>query len=293
MGGAFSSNTIKDGVDVIANVLVESTQTCQTTNNQEIDVNITATNGGTVRVEKLTIGQLVSTNIACTQTNDVQSSIDNSLDQVISQVASATAQAFSIPGNSAFARNNTKLWTQIATTIKESFNQTCNQHLVQKETVNFTANDGTIITGPLDFNQNVDSMITCIQNNSSVTDIKNQIQQNLSQSATSKIESILGPILAVLIVFGIIIAVVIFLPGTKTTTSSGSETTTGKTTGSDGTTTTTTQKKGGVLKRMVIAEAMGPIAILIGVFFIILVGFIFYLILAFWRKWWPFRPKPT
>src|SRR5665809_111615 len=79
-----------------------------------------------------------------------------------------------------YNKQYTKLWTNLAVTIKNVYIQTCRFKLTQGETFMFTAEGGsTINVSTINSNKRIDALTQCIQNNKSVTQIKNLIIQNI------------------------------------------------------------------------------------------------------------------
>ena len=211
MSSAYSSNTVEDGVRISINVLNEATQQCQTQVLESLSLDITGNKGGSINIGDIDWSQVIDMNINCTQTSTSQSSIDNSLQQTISQVAKAVAQAFSIPGNSAQSQNNTDLWTEIGTSIKNVYNQKCKNLLETTGDVRIVNNTNEDVTfASLNFNQQIDGMVNCIQTDSTVSDVKNKIVQNIEQKAESIIESLLGPLFTILLIIIVVIGVILF-----------------------------------------------------------------------------------
>ena len=211
MSSAYSSNTVDDGVKIAINVLNEATQMCQTQVLESQDLSISDNRGGSVNIGEINWSEVINMDISCTQSSTSQNSIDNSLQQTISQIAKAVGQAFSLTGNSASSQNNTKLWTDIGVTIKNVYNQKCKDILETSQGVSIKNNVNEEVTiASLNFSEQIDGMTQCIQNDESVSNVKNQIKQNIEQKAESIIESLLGPLFAILLIIIVIIAVILF-----------------------------------------------------------------------------------
>ena len=218
MSSSYASNTVDDGVKITTDILNSATQNCQTQVLQSQDISIEGNKGVTINLGDINWSQVISLDQACTQTSTTQNSIDNSLKQTISQIAKAVGQAFSMPGNSAQSQNNTKLWTEIGTTIKNVYNQKCKALLTQQQTVSIRDNTNSrIIIGDLDWEQSTDAMQKCIQDDESVTDVKNKIVQNIEQKATSIIEGLLSGLFTIILII-IVIVGAILLGGEKAIT---------------------------------------------------------------------------
>ena len=211
MGTTLSKNTVEDGVNISVNVLNQANQICQTQYLESQELTVINTGSGTVTVGPVDWSEVVTLNLACTQTSTAKNSINNSLQQTISQIAKSIEQSFELPHGSIKAQNNTKLWTDLGTTIQNVYDQTCKATLTQNQAASFTnKGSGDIIVGNLNWSEAVNSMITCIQNDASVTAIKNKIVQNISQEAVSEVESIFGPLIAIIVIIIIIIGFFMF-----------------------------------------------------------------------------------
>lgn len=211
MSSSYSSNTIDDGVGISVNVLNESTQNCQTQVYESQDLVIEGNTGTTINIGDINWSEVITMDLNCTQTSTTQTSIDNSLQQTISQVAKSVAQAFGLPGNSAKAQNNTKLWTQMGIAIKNVYNQTCKSRLDTSQGISIKNNaNSTVTIASLNFSEQINSMVNCVQNDSSVSDVKNKIIQNLEQEATAVVQGFLGPLIIIVIIIIAVIAIVFF-----------------------------------------------------------------------------------
>lgn len=210
MSSSYASNTVNDGVEISVNVLNEATQNCQTQVLESQDIVIKDIKNSTVNIGDINWSEVITLNDKCTQNSTTQTSISNSLEQTISQISKAVGQAFSIPGNTAQSSNNTKLWTDIGTTIQNVYNQKCKQLLIEQQT--FILEDVTnsrIDIANINWSESTNAMIACVQTDESVTSVKNKIVQNIEQKATAVIESLLSGLFTIILIIIVIVGVII------------------------------------------------------------------------------------
>ena len=146
---------------------------------------------------------------SCLQSDTFQNSVSQSTLQKAEQLAESIAQQFQLSTSAAI--NLTKLATDLAVTVSNSFTQNCyaNTDQTQLQFINNTGPNGT--TGGFvynNWNQYSQLALDCIQQDQAVNVIQQQIQQAVQQSATATVESslavILGIIFAIFAVIGII-----------------------------------------------------------------------------------------
>ena len=211
MSSAYASNTVEDATNILIRVAVDATQNCQTQISQDQILNVVAKDGSTINLNDVTVTQIISTDMGCISTTTTQNNISNSLKQAVSQLSKAITQAFAITPSSSIAENVTKLLTNLSTEIQISFNQTCKNVIAQNQIVNIKAINGSKINAyDLNFNQTIDDVIDCVQNNTSVNSVKNQLIQQIEQKAEAIVQSILGPLFAILLIILIVIGFIIF-----------------------------------------------------------------------------------
>lgn len=210
MSSAYSSNTIDDAISVMVNVMTTATQKCQTQVFESQSLEFKDLKGVTIDIGTINFSEVVSMDIDCTQTDDVQNSIDASVQQTIDQIAKAIGQALSIPGNSATSKNVQKLLVDMGINIKNAFNTTCKNTLDTSQ--GFTiedSSDSKFTIASITWDENIDANVQCIQKVQAVNDVKVSLQQQIEQKAESKIESILGPLFMIILIIVVIIAVLL------------------------------------------------------------------------------------
>jgi hypothetical protein len=208
MGVAFASNVVNESTEVLTTVVTNTAQACNITQDQvQKNKACKITTPGNLNVNQSnTENSFIS--ITCTQTNAVQNSISSSINETVQQVAKATQGALGI--GVAGAADLTNLYTELATTIVNSFNQGCagGQEQSQDNTICKASGANVYVNQT---NQEFESAtVNCVQNNSAVNNVKNRVVTALSQAASATVEGILGPLIFILILVTIIV-IAIFL----------------------------------------------------------------------------------
>nr|QBK90613.1 MAG: lipid membrane protein [Pithovirus LCPAC104] len=211
MGNAFSTNTVNDVVDILVNIVISATQNCQTTISQNQVLNISGNTGVTIDLGKIDWSQVINYNLSCISQVDTQTNIDQNLQEEIDQISSSINQAFNLSGTTE-ADNILNILTKLSDQIKISFNQTCKNIFQQDQVFNITGNNDSQIKTTLNFNQSVDGALQCIQEDSAVQQIKEELRQQIAQKSSVEVESLLAGFITFMIIIGIVIAFFIFRP---------------------------------------------------------------------------------
>ncbi len=257
MGSVYSKNTVNDVVNLLTNVVIDATQGCQSSISQDQVINISGNNNVKINLGKIDWSQVVNYNTTCSSMVSTQNTIDDNLKQEVKEITKALNQNLNLNPGSTEAENVANLVTTLSVQIKESFNQTCQNVISQDQVINISGNRNSQITASLDWNQTTDGVFKCIQEDSAVNNIKEQLEQQIRQKADVEVANALGPIIIVILIVTIIIAYFIFKGYTDTLKSQG---------------------------------LLIGIAVII---VIVIVVIIIYLVLARWQKWWPFRKQTT
>ena len=209
MGSTYSKNAVNAAINVISNVAISATNTCQTVYSQEQGFSVCANNSN-VDIGNISFNEAIYTNIDCLNDPTVLTTINNDVSQTISQVATAISQAFQLPTGGTDAQNVANATVDIANSVVEAFNQTCNVTLTQNQNVSICGSNNTVIVGDVNFNETIDSTVSCIQKVLSENGVTNKVSQAVSQTATAKVDSILGAILMILIIIVVMVILVMF-----------------------------------------------------------------------------------
>jgi hypothetical protein len=208
MSGSYATNTVKEVTNVMTKIAFNATQICQAdvTDNQ----NITITNSGNINIGSIVGKQIIITNIKCAQSDTVQNQINNDISETSSQIANAITQALSITPSESQANNVGTIITNLGTQISETFTQKCVLNLQNNQTLDIQNNAGAnLVIGSIDFEQDVNNVIQCIQQDSAVNDLATQLKVAISQSATAKEDSLIGALVFILLILLVVVIVLI------------------------------------------------------------------------------------
>lgn len=211
MSNALASNTAEASVSAMVSVINSSVLNCNNTSYQSQDFTLKAGDGSDVNVT-LDWNQAVSLDNACVQTSVNDTSIENDIDQAISQISTAIEQQFGALTASE-ADNAVKAVINLGVTVQNSYTTTCNQSVFQQQALDMEIGNRSVATVYANWDQTAQSMINCVQNDSSVTNAKDAITQDLSQAAKAVIENFLLPFLIAGVIIIVIFIVLIFLVG--------------------------------------------------------------------------------
>lgn len=212
MGGAYAKNTIDEAAKIMTSVAIEASQSCQSVVTQSQGLTIVAQKGAHVTIGPTAFSQVVSLNTQCLTEDTAQTDITSELDQAATQIAKAISQNFNLPGGGSTAENTAKLLAELSNEINVSFTQTCANIVNQAQNVNIVASDTgtTVAVATLDFDQEVDAIINCVQNTSNVSQVKNTLTQTLTQEATAIVENAAGLIIFIVAIVLVFLGFVIY-----------------------------------------------------------------------------------
>lgn len=210
MGGQSSKNEIDSFISSVINVVTSSSQQCATFGNQIQGIVIKGVVGN-INISNLDWSQWASVNVKCAQQTAVDNKAEQKITELIQQTAKTISQALDFNPGSADAKNITRLTTQLATSIVNTFKQTCATQFNQKQYIKISDAKGNINLNMFNWQQGIDDVTQCIQNSKAVNSAKNTLSQKTTQTASS----IRKNILSFLGNFGfliIILLIVIVLP---------------------------------------------------------------------------------
>lgn len=215
MGGLFSSsianNYASEMVQSMINVSNSATQTCQIANSQIQNASISGVSGGSVTVNADWKNQLVL-NYECLQSTKFSNQLGQTINQEAKQLAKAINQQFAL--GEAEASNTVKLSAQLGITVSNAFTQECLAYNSQIQNISYGTATNTTAVLNLNWENYNASSFKCVMQNQSVTNVTQQISQEISQSATATIENwlagIIGAIAAVIGAIALIIFAAIF-----------------------------------------------------------------------------------
>jgi hypothetical protein len=140
-----------------------------------------------VNLEDIKMRQIVSLDGNCASSNKVDTDISNNMDAAMQQQAESVSQAFQL--TSAEAENITNITQNLSTAVSTSFNQQCATVLDNTQNIACSNSTGVFIK-KVDFDQNIQATVACIQANEAVTKLTNELSTAVSQTASAKTEGL-------------------------------------------------------------------------------------------------------
>lgn len=208
MGSSYSSNVAKSTISVMNKVINNAMNTCKTTIKQNQVANIHNNTGGTINLN-INWKQIAWLDMKCIASNTFSNTIDNQLSQEAKQVANAVVQQFSL-FEFADASNYVEMTMQASNTVKNTFNNSCITDVLQNQAFNYSDNNGTYLTGTLNWTQTTQDVSQCIFKNQAINNIVNDMSQTVNQSATAKQENFLAAIISAILLVIIVVAIILF-----------------------------------------------------------------------------------
>lgn len=212
MGAKSSKNEVESITKSFLDVVTSVTQECTQPVNQSQVLNVRGNRGSIIDIGNIDWSQAVTLDLQCFTSAKTTNDITNAIDQQAQQLANTTTTALNFNIGSVESENVTRYITDLGTSISNAYKQNCSNAVSQAQLADITDNTGSVIrTGDLSWNQTASSIANCIQNVDTVNTAKNNLEQSIAQSATTKVNWLgIGGIIA-LIVIVLIIGVVIFL----------------------------------------------------------------------------------
>lgn len=207
MGNIHATNTLNSVISNSVTILNQSTETCRTTLQQEIDININKCS--TVNIIGINFNQSGSISTKCAESNSAKNNVKSEIDSEFKQAATAINQALSLNPGSTSSNNITNLMEQLSVNIQNEFTQNCINSVVNKDTISVTCSgkDGTANLEYLNFNQTANSISNCTLSSTSVNSVITQIKTIISQTAISKV----APLFSLGFIIIILAAIFLFM----------------------------------------------------------------------------------
>lgn len=206
MGGAQAKNILDNTINNALSILNQTTQTCETSLSQNQSINIQ--NCTNVNISGVNFNQIGSVNISCAQSGSSSSDIATTLKNDFQQAATAINQALSLNPSSTTAENITRLMENLSTSIQNVYTNNCIPSAVQNQSIvaSCPVNGGTATINAVNFNQTNNDIINCTQQSTSVSSIKSQVENIISQTASATVEPIIsfGALIVILVVLVIV-----------------------------------------------------------------------------------------
>ncbi len=222
--GANVSQEIDAAASESVSIVNSQTQKCVTMGSQAQAISVCTGNtqlcpNGTsnVDIENVNFNQSAIYTTQCTSDINITSDIQSEISQAFQQAATAIAQQFQL--SAANVDQVAKISAKIATGITNKTVQDCIQNVSQNQgiTVSCSPNGSgacNVTIKQINFEQGFTPINNCILQEQNVQSVINQVTQAISQEGTAKVESIFGPLIAIIIVIIVIIGAVLF-GGTK------------------------------------------------------------------------------
>lgn len=213
--GTSSRNAVNETVKVMTQISNTATTDCVYTINQDQSLTVNASGGSTVSITDANFMEFANVDQKCVSTVATNSKVKSQIESQIKQIATSISQAFQLPSGGDSSSNLDNILENLKTAVANAYTGTCSQNFNQTETATFNASGGSTITvGVLNYNDTFQSVQDCIFQDDAVTQASNVVQNTISQKAKSEVESIFGPLLALLLIV-ILVVVVITLGGFK------------------------------------------------------------------------------
>lgn len=207
MGNAYASNTVNDTIDELNESIFSATQSCNQTLQQleELDIK----NIHDFDFKGINFSEVGSTSMSCVADSTTQNNIQASMNTQIQQISKAVNQSLNLNPGSTEAQNNLKLLTQLKDVVYNSFVENCSAAITQSEIITIT-DSANVDFGLINFSEAASNVLSCTQKSQAVSDMKTQITQQISQTATATVQSFLGQIFLILLMVVVIIGMIEF-----------------------------------------------------------------------------------
>lgn len=215
MGGDLSKDISNIVTKILAKVTISATNNCQIKVNSRND--ITIDDSSNIIFEGNNFSDVFVVQQNCMNTSNTKNNITNNISNAVKQIATTIDRAFEIPKGSKKSETVSNIVTNIATEISESFTNNCSQIFNTSNTVTLNG-DNSIVFAYNNFSTTLDSVTECMIKSVDVNSFTNKLKNQISQTATTKVKSILGALIWIIIVI-IIIGGGVFLEGGKALTS--------------------------------------------------------------------------
>lgn len=208
MGNAYASNVVNNVVEAFFNVMTNITQDCSTQMLASQILQIE--NSQNVVVNHVNFQQWFDIDLNCLQSSDTTVDIKNQIDQTIEQLSTAINQSLNLNPGSTTAQNIVNLITKIGYNISQTYLQDCSANLQGVQAI-FIRKSSNILVQYVNFSQTINVMRSCVMNTNSLIALQNQLRQQISQTATAKVQGLLDGLLQMLAIILVIGAAIFFI----------------------------------------------------------------------------------
>lgn len=222
--GANVSQEVDAAANESVSVINSQTNNCVTMGSQSQAISVCTNNTqlcphGTanVDIENVNFNQSAIYTTQCSSNINITSDIQQQISQAFQQAAAAIAQQFQL--SAANVDQVAKIAANVATNIDNTTVQNCIQQVSQNQGITVacapTGSGACNVTiKQINFEQGFTPINNCVLQEQNAQNVINQVTQQISQQGTAKVESIFGPLIAIIIVIIVIIGAVLF-GGTK------------------------------------------------------------------------------
>ncbi len=215
MGGDLSKNVVNVATKILTNVAITSTNNCQIKIDSEQEIEVIGSSNVTFSGD--TFNDTIVVLQDCLQTSKTEDQVTTNVKNVASQIAKTIDRAFEIPRGSRKSENIINIMNELATNITDKFNQKCNTNLKSDQKVRVVDSNNIVFFNDK-WNLNVDNTQSCIQQNTAIVGIQTQLSNQISQTASTEVKSLLGGLILIVVII-LIIGGGLILGGEKALTS--------------------------------------------------------------------------
>lgn len=188
MGGSHSKakNTIDSFISSTINILNKTVLNVSVQQSQTQNMKITDIKGN-VNISNLNWSQVVSIDTTAFQTAVVSNDTQNKVSELISQTIDQLTQSFSFrSGDQKTVENLTKMVTNLATNVTNSFQTDCLANIIQSQSFSIERVDGSVSVNNVDWSQASGVVLKCVQNSDTVNKSVNDLISEITQKGTMK-----------------------------------------------------------------------------------------------------------
>lgn len=191
MGNSQSYTEVDSFVRSTIAVHVNATQSCGTFGNQVQNITIVGNNGN-VNISNLDWSEWMSVNTQCMSSNKVTADTQQKIQELIKSTAKSINQALNFNPGSTDSEDITRLTTQIATEITESFNQKCVNNLTQSQSLVIKGDNKSVNLTMIKWSEGQKDISNCVQASASVITAINALKDKVDASSSSTVKNILS-----------------------------------------------------------------------------------------------------
>lgn len=205
MGNAIATNISNEIIQSMVNSSNSALQNCQVDDSQIQTEEINGVTGGTFYNDW---SQKFVLRTDCSSDDKFQNTVSTSIQQKAQQLAKSISQQFEL--SSAESANISNELANLSVQVSNSFIQNCYTSGIQLQVV--VVQDATNVVVNNNLSQYNETVANCVSKDQAVNSTIENIQQAVSQTATSTVESFLSGLIGVIIAIFALIGIIIFFP---------------------------------------------------------------------------------